>query len=587
MRTSALQYLYLQKPVTTVTLVCAMALLPWTGSGFYTKGEPREASVAVSMLESGNPILPEVYAGEHAYKPPMMHWLIAAFSLPQGHVSEFTARLPSALAQIILLGFVLAFFGKRTRFQEAFVATLLLMTCFEIHRAGMTARVDMLLTMFVTLGLMQLYRWENKLELKGLPVAIPLLFSGAVLTKGPVGIVLPLFIFFVYLLLLRRYAFRKIFKSLLYVGVSSVFIPALWYAEAYRQGGEEFLNVVLAENAGRFFHLDEGAIRYDLGHEEGFFYNFISLLAGFVPWTLLLVFSLFGAKRRLPHRPFKELAKAAWQRFMSMEKIKRFSLVAAVCILVFYTVPSSKRSVYLMPAYPFLSILLAQYFIYITERRAKVIRVFAYTLTALASVAFVAGMAAMTGAVDFRRLAPVFAAGEQAVRTLESVTGTFASGPVAGTAVMALLAVSILTVLFQMARRINLKILYASLFVTFCINLFTDGVVMRDVKNDASARPFAEHVVETYDPKGDVYVMNAPREYLNLYGLNFYMGNAFRDFERERPESGYFLTAEKDAGKVTARYGASYRFEQLCVSGRLGDIRGKAILFRFVRRRGS
>jgi 4-amino-4-deoxy-L-arabinose transferase-like glycosyltransferase len=556
-----------------------IALLPWLGSDFYTKGEPREASVAVSMAESGNRILPKVYADEFAYKPPMAHWLMAAFSAPQGYVSEFTSRLPSAVAQIILIGFVLAFFGKRIRFQEAFIATLLLLTCFEIHRAGMTARVDMLLTTFMVLGLMQFYRWENKLELKGLPLAIPALFSCAILTKGPVGIILPLFTGFVYLLTLRKYTFGKIVKSLLYIGVSSLFIPMIWYAEAYRQGGQEFLHVMLAENFGRFFHLSESNINYDLGHEEGFFYNFITLLSGFIPWTLFVVFSLFGIKWRLPHKSLKQILKDAWQRFQSMEKMKRFSLVAAVCIIFFYTIPSSKRSVYLMPAYPFLSILLAQYFIYITENRSKVTRVFAYVLTAVASLAFTAGLLLMTRAVDVYAIA-----GKYASHSMAGVLNALSSGDTVSRIVMGLLAVSIITVIYQATRRINIKILYAILLMTFCINLFIDGIVMRGIKNSSSARPFAEQISKTYDLENNLYVMNNLREYSNLYGMNFYLGNTFRDFEKEKPAGGYFLTTEKDIKKLLEQYGIQYRFEQLAISERQGDIRSKAILFRFARR---
>ena len=582
MRTSALQYLYLQKPVTTAVVLCAIALLPWLGSDFYTKGEPREASVAVSMIESGNWILPEVYAGEFAYKPPMAHWLTAAFSLPQGHVSEFTSRLPSALAQIVLIGFVLAFFGKRIRFQEAFIATLLLMTCFEIHRAGMTTRIDMLLTTFIVLGLMQLYRWENKLELKGLPVIIPLLLGCAVLTKGPVGMVLPLFIFFVHLLLLRKYSFGKILKSLVYIGVSSAFIPMLWYAAAYRQAGEAFLQVVLAENFGRFFHLSESNISYDLGHKEGVFYNFLTLLSGFIPWSLLFVFSLFGIRWRRPCKPFGHIVKGAWQWFSSMEKMKRFSLVAALCILFFYTLPSSKRSVYLMPAYPFIAILLAQYFIYVTENCAKVTRVFACVLTGIASLVFTAGALILTRAVDFPAIAATLTAKEAVLDTVGSLTSLFTYGNVTGLGILVLLAISIITVLCRLSGRIHIKILYATILLAFAINFFTDGV-MKSIKNDLSARPFAEQIIREYEPGNNLFVMNNLREYQNLYGMNFYLHNKLRNFEKEQPESGYFLVAGRDVQKVLERYGSRYTFQQLAVSRRQGDIRSRAFLFRVSR----
>ena len=51
MRTPTLQYLYLQKPVTMMVVICIISVLPWIGLGdFSTKGEPREAAVAISML---------------------------------------------------------------------------------------------------------------------------------------------------------------------------------------------------------------------------------------------------------------------------------------------------------------------------------------------------------------------------------------------------------------------------------------------------------------------------------------------------------------------------------------------------------
>ncbi|MCD8136840.1 MAG: glycosyltransferase family 39 protein, partial [Parabacteroides gordonii] len=340
MRTPTLQYLYLQKPVTMVIIICIISVLPWIGLGdFSTKGEPREASVAISMLESGNWILPQVYANEFAYKPPMAHWLMAVFSYPQGYVSEFTARLPSTIAFIFLIGCTLIFFGRRIKFQQAFIATLLLLTCIEIHRAAMTTRVDMLLTTFIVIGLYQLFRWEDRLELKGLPIIIPVLLGCAVLTKGPVGLILPLFAFGAYLLMLRRYSLLTIFKSLLYIGVSSMFLPLLWYIAAWKQGGDQFLDVVLAENFGRFFHPDTPEINYNLGHENGVWYNFMTLAAGFIPWTIFFFFSLFGLKWQKSNQSLKEILKDSWNRILSMEKEKLFSLVALVCIIFFYSIP--------------------------------------------------------------------------------------------------------------------------------------------------------------------------------------------------------------------------------------------------------
>ena len=82
-----------------------------------------------------------------------------------------------------------------------------------------------------------------------------------------------------------------------------------------------------------------------------------------------------------------------------MEKEKLFSLVALVCIIFFYSIPSSKRSVYLMPAYPFIAIFLAQYTLYITEYRTKVTRVFAAFMASITAVVVIAVALTMAGAI--------------------------------------------------------------------------------------------------------------------------------------------------------------------------------------------
>ena len=586
MRTPTLQYLYLQKPITMVIVICIISVLPWIGLGdFSTKGEPREAAVAVSMLETGNWVLPQVYANEFAYKPPLAHWLMAVASLPQGYVSEFTSRLPSALAFIILIGFTLVFFGKRLRFQLAFIATLLLITCIEIHRAAMTTRVDMLLTTFIVIGLYQLYRWEDKLELKGVPIAIPALLGCAVLTKGPVGIILPLFVFGVYLLMLRKYSYLVIFKALLYAGISSIFLPLLWYVAAWKQGGDTFLNVMLAENFGRFFHLSTPDIHYNLGHENGVWYNFMTLAAGFVPWTIFFFFSLFGLKLHKPEKSVKEILASTWNNIRSMEKEKLFSLVALVCIIFFYSIPSSKRSVYLMPAYPFIAIFLAQYTLYITEYRTKVTRVFAAFMASITAVVVIAVALTMAGAIDPVKIASQYTSRQSTLETVELVSNMFAYPCGLTICILIVLLAILATVYYQMFKKINIKILYATIALAFAINLLIDGVVMRGIRQGSSARPFAKQVQKEY-PLDDMnmYVMNDLKTYANLYGLNFYLGNKFHNFGQEQPVSGFFFCTVKDLETVQKNYGDKYTFSLLTSTKNvIADVRQRIVLCSFLR----
>ena len=586
MRTPTLQYLYLQKPVTMVIIICIISVLPWIGLGdFSTKGEPREASVAISMLESGNWILPQVYANEFAYKPPMAHWLMAAFSYPQGYVSEFTSRLPSTIAFICLMGCTLMFFGRRIKFQQAFIATLLLLTCIEMHRAAMTTRVDMLLTTFIVIGLYQLFRWEDQLELKGLPVIIPVLLGCAVLTKGPVGVILPLFVFGAYLLMLRKYSLLTIFKALLYIGVSSLFLPLLWYIAAWKQGGDKFLDVVLAENFGRFFHLNTPDINYDLGHENGVWYNFMTLAAGFIPWTIFFFFSLFGLNWQRKKGSFKQVLKDSWNNILSMEKEKLFSLVALVCIIFFYSIPSSKRSVYLMPAYPFIAIFLAQYAIYITEYRTKVTRIFAAFLASVTTVVLIAIGLTMIGVIDPVAIASQYTSRTSTLAQVEAVSNIFSFSYGLTVCIVIVVLVALLTVLYQMFKKINIKILYATIALSFTINLLIDGVIMRGIRQDGSARPFASKVMKEYPlNENNLFVMNNLKKYRNLYGLNFYLGNRFHIFELELPEEGFFFATPSDLEVVLKNYEGQYTFNILTSSERIiHEVRRPVVLCSFLR----
>lgn len=190
-----------------LTLVAGIiTLLPFLGlAEFNTKGEPREAVVAVSMLNQHNWILPVNNGIEIPYKPPFFQWCIALFSLPAGHVSVFTARLPSALALILMAVCGARFSARRSGWRVALLAAMLVLTNFELHRAGTNCRVDMVLTAFVVCALYALYVWSEPKQTAGgsvrkrcggLPWLAILLMSCATLTKGPVGIVLPLMVMF-------------------------------------------------------------------------------------------------------------------------------------------------------------------------------------------------------------------------------------------------------------------------------------------------------------------------------------------------------------------------------------------------------
>ena len=148
----------MRRAVWLVAALCAAVLVPWLGETlFNTKGEPREAIVAVSMLESGDWILPVSYGADIPYKPPFLAWLIAGFSLllNGGVVNEFTSRLPSALAAVAMIAAGFGFFARRRGMRFAAVMAAVTLTSFEVLRAAVACRVDMVLTACIVVGLYQ------------------------------------------------------------------------------------------------------------------------------------------------------------------------------------------------------------------------------------------------------------------------------------------------------------------------------------------------------------------------------------------------------------------------------------------------
>lgn len=141
-----------------LALVCLCSLFLFLDDTlFNTRGEPREAVVALSMLKEGNWVLPINNGIDMAYKPPFFHWLVALCSLPLGYVTEYSARMPSAIAlsMMTLAGF--RFYARRRGLGLALVSSLILLSNFEVHRAGVACRVDMVLTCMMVLSLYALY----------------------------------------------------------------------------------------------------------------------------------------------------------------------------------------------------------------------------------------------------------------------------------------------------------------------------------------------------------------------------------------------------------------------------------------------
>ena len=555
--------IYQKHPFLVVLFISIVLTLPWITMGeFYTKGEPREATVASYILNTGNWVLPADYADEVAYKPPFMHWFIAAFSLPAGHVTETTARLPSALG---LIGITMMFFVllyKRKSNRQALLAALIVLTSFEMHRSGIEARVDMTLAFFMIGGLFSMFRWEEK-GLKGYPLWIPLFLGGAALVKGPVGIILPCLVFGIYLLTLQRYSLWKIIYKNLFVALPALLILSVWYVLAYQQGGSHFLNIVYAENFGRFLGGDKKSlgITYELGHEGPWWYYFPAIITGFLPWSFLLIFSAFAVSYNRIVMNFRPLKHTYWQKVASMDKFTLFSVISVVVILAFYAIPTSKRSVYIMPAYPFAAYLLTLLYEWALSIKPKLIKITGYIVLTLSGIVLL-----LQFIFRFVNLSDLSASYIHDLRTIHDfkVISTAFTNPTVLTVIMWFLLLGVfIACLNLLKRKTTATTLFGILILFIFFQVFLEASVFPSFKDSYSSRPFAEKIMAKYDLKDHTYVINDLSRFPNLYGLNFYTGNHFKNFEKEQPSKGYFIAGSKMIEQIRQEYAGKYTFEVL------------------------
>ena len=363
----------------TLLLVClnALLLLPWLGlAPFSTRGEPREAIVAQSILRDGRWILPSGYGTDVPSKPPFLHWMIALGSIPSGAVSEASARLPSALAAIAFVLYFSIWVAKRRGILAAGITSFVLMTSFEWLRASQGCRVDLVHSAALAAGLCALYSWYER-DFRSLPLAAIALLSVATLTKGPVALIISAGVFSVFGII-RSVSFVKIvFRSLL-VFVPVIVISSIWYFLAYKQGGQQFWEMVLDENFRRFTSSMD-----DTPHKHGIMYLIGTTFLGLMPWSLVLAAPLTCGllqRRRLRRAGFLNTLRAF---YTGLDSHTRFCIIAAAIVFSFYCIPSSKRSVYVLAAYPFIAVGLSHALIAFSTSAAKS---FKYGLILLLSI---------------------------------------------------------------------------------------------------------------------------------------------------------------------------------------------------------
>ncbi|TMA08785.1 MAG: phospholipid carrier-dependent glycosyltransferase, partial [Deltaproteobacteria bacterium] len=258
-------------------------------------------------------------------KPPLFHWFGAMTSAALGRINEVTVRFPSAL--FASLGVIVLYFFGRKMFdaEAALYGAVILATSFGYQSEAISARVDMTLTLFMTLTLVVFYLlYDSSLLWSARGYVFYFLLGIGVLAKGPVGLLLPGMIIGVFLVLTRR--LDVVSRLCFHKGVLLTLLIAIsWYGLALVRGGEEF------------FSREGGSV-----HQKPFCYFFPYLILLGLPWSLFLPFVIGNWFRA------KVLA----------DKRSLFLILWVTIVFFFFSFSAGKRPIYILPLYPPVALLI-------------------------------------------------------------------------------------------------------------------------------------------------------------------------------------------------------------------------------------
>ena len=301
--------------------------------------EGRYAEIPREMLERGDLITPTLNYVLYFEKPPLLYWINAA-SLKLFGLTEFAARLPSALCGLatVLVTYSVArrLYGRRT----ALISTMILGTSAGFVLQSRIILTDMLVTFCLTtaLGAFIIASGGEKRRNSPLPWFLFWIFCAlAVLAKGLIGIVFPAGIIFLYLLLTGRW--RLLGEMRLFSGpVLFLAVAAPWFV------------AVSLRNPGfaRFFFIHEHFERFTStvhGRYQPFWFFLPVLLAAMLPWSFLIPGALGRAWRDRHHRD---------------GHAGLYLLIWVVVIFLFFSKSSSKLIPYILPIFPPLAILISR-----------------------------------------------------------------------------------------------------------------------------------------------------------------------------------------------------------------------------------
>jgi 4-amino-4-deoxy-L-arabinose transferase-like glycosyltransferase len=324
-------------------------LIFFTGLGGFPLFNPDEALYAEparEMLETGNWMTTYLNYAVRFTKPPLCIWMMA-ISYQIFGVNEFAARFFGAACATIIVAITYLYIRKFVSNRAAVCGALSLVVAPLFFGTAREAITDMPLTLFIAGALMAFHRAFTAQRWSFCLLAYVLL-GLAVMTKGPVAIVLPALVLFAYHFLRGNLiSALKFYKPWFGAAIVAAISLPWFIGEIAITKGAYFREFILRENLQRF----TGVVDQ---HKGGPLYHVVAMFGGYLPWSVFLPQALVGAFIL----PGKKLL-SRYRELTPSQDVALFASCFALITLAFFTASVSKLLPYTLPAFPALAILIA------------------------------------------------------------------------------------------------------------------------------------------------------------------------------------------------------------------------------------
>lgn len=347
--------------VPAIVLLSLLIFLPGLGQrDLWFPDEPDVAEPAISMFRTGDWVVPRHNDQPWADYPPMTYWLGAISSTIAGEPTPLALRMPIALMGALLIGLTACVALRSVGLWAGWIAGLVLLSSSHFVLQSTNFHPDMAFALAIAGGVTAYGYGSLQTRVPaswGWRILGFALLGAAVLSKGPLGLLLPGLVLGLWHLSAKQWRAIAEMVPLTFVALA-VSLP--WYAAfADAIGAGTVWEEIYRQNFARFV---AGA----RGHQQPPYYFLVNIWHNLLPWSFLIPIALVHAVRK------------RWD-----DGPHRLAVISFVTSFVFLSIATTKREVYLLPVYPAIAFLVGSYLDHAIRLGGKALRWWAMATGAL------------------------------------------------------------------------------------------------------------------------------------------------------------------------------------------------------------